>query len=103
MYRVTAIAAAAYRSVQERTVSVVVNLPVGPNAFDAFEAAGWEEKADAYERLFGVVSDRVVEPLLAAASVGVGTRVLDVATGPGWMAAHAADRGASVVGVDIAD
>jgi SAM-dependent methyltransferase len=45
----------------------------------------------------------VVEPLLAAASVGVGTRVLDVATGPGWVAAQAAERGASVVGVDVAE
>jgi SAM-dependent methyltransferase len=35
--------------------------------------------------------------------VGVGTRVLDVATGPGWVAAHAAERGASVVGVDVAE
>jgi SAM-dependent methyltransferase len=40
---------------------------------------------------------------LAAASVGVGTRVLDVATGPGWVAAQAAERGASVVGVDVAE
>ncbi len=79
------------------------NAPVDPDAFDAFEAAGWEEKAAAYERFFGVVSGRVVEPLLAAASVGVGTRVLDVATGPGWVAAHAAARGASVVGVDVAE
>jgi len=30
-------------------------------------------------------------------------RVLDVATGPGWVAAQAAERGASVVGVDVAE
>jgi SAM-dependent methyltransferase len=80
----------------------VGNPPVDPDAFDAFEAAGWEEKAAAYERFFGVITGRLVEPLLVAASVGVGTRVLDVATGPGWVAAQAAERGASVVGVDIA-
>jgi SAM-dependent methyltransferase len=79
----------------------VGNPPVDPEAFDAFEAAGWEEKAAAYARFFGVVTGQVVEPLLAAASVGVGTRVLDVATGPGWVAAEAAERGASVVGVDV--
>ena len=88
---------------QGRTVSAVGNPPVDPDAFDAFEAAGWEEKAAAYERFFGVITGRVVEPLLAAASVGVGTRVLDVATGPGWVAAQAAERGASVVGVDVAE
>jgi hypothetical protein len=80
---------------QGRTVSTVGNPAVDPDAFDAFEAAGWEEKAVAYERFFGVITDRVVAPLLAAASVGVGTRVLDVATGPGWVAARAAERGAS--------
>jgi SAM-dependent methyltransferase len=81
----------------------VGNPPVDPDAFDAFEAAGWEEKAVAYERFFGAITDRVVAPLLDAASVGVGARVLDVATGPGWVAAQAADRGASVVGIDVAE
>lgn len=78
------------------------NPPVDLDAFDAFEAAGWEEKAVAYERFFGGITRRVVEPLLAAASVDAGTRVLDVATGPGWVAAQAAERGASAVGVDVA-
>ena len=76
--------------------------PVDTDAFDAFEAAGWEEKAVAYERLFGAITDRVVTRLLEAASVGAGARVLDVATGPGWVAARAAERGASVVGIDVA-
>jgi SAM-dependent methyltransferase len=88
---------------QGRTVCAVGNPPVDPDAFDTFEAEGWEEKAAAYERFFGVITGRVVEPLLAAASVGVGTRVLDVATGPGWVAARAAERGASVVGIDVAE
>jgi len=77
--------------------------PDDPDAFDAFEAAGWEERADAYERFFRGITGRVVAPLLAAASIGDGARVLDVATGPGWVAAHAAQRGASVVGVDVAE
>ena len=91
------------RRLQGRTVFTVGNPPVDPDAFDAFEAAGWEQKAVAYERFFDVITDRVVAPLLAAASVGVGARVLDVATGPGWVAAHAAERGASVVGIDVAE
>ncbi len=79
------------------------NAPVDSDAFDAFEAASWEEKAAAYERFFSGIAGRVVEPLLEAASIGVGTRVLDLATGPGWVAAQAAARGASVVGVDVAE
>ena len=83
-------------------MSAVESPPVDHDAFDAFEAAAWEETALAYERMFGAIAGRVVEPLLAAASVGAGMRVLDVATGPGWVAAQAAERGASVVGVDVA-
>jgi SAM-dependent methyltransferase len=40
--------------------------------------------------------------LLDAAAVGPGKRVLDVATGPGYVAGRAAERGASVVGLDVA-
>ncbi len=44
-----------------------------------------------------------MEPLLDAAGVHDGSRVLDVASGPGHVAAAAAERGAEVVGVDVAE
>jgi SAM-dependent methyltransferase len=75
---------------------------VDPDAFNAFEAEGWEQAADGYDRFFGSITRPLVEPLLDAAAVGTGTRALDVATGPGYVAARAAERGASVVGVDVA-
>ncbi len=75
---------------------------IDPDAFNAFEASGWEERAATYDRFFASITDRLVEPLLDAASVGSGTRVLDVATGPGHLAARAAQVGASAVGVDVA-
>jgi ubiquinone/menaquinone biosynthesis C-methylase UbiE len=71
-------------------------------AFNAFEAAGWEECVAGYERFFGGITPRLAEPLLAATGVGPGDRVLDVASGPGFVAAAAAARGAGVVGVDVA-
>jgi SAM-dependent methyltransferase len=49
------------------------------------------------------VTARVAEPLLDAVSAGTGTRVLDVATGPGYVAARAAERGAEVVGLDFSE
>lgn len=76
---------------------------IDPEAFRDFEIAGWEAKAHAYHRFFEPITGRVIEPLLDAAHVGSGTRTLDVATGPGYVAARAATRGASVVGVDIAE
>ena len=76
---------------------------VDADAFNAFEAAGWEKQAATYEDLLGSITARLAEPLLDAAEVGRGVRVLDVASGPGYVAAAVASRGASVVGVDIAE
>ena len=73
-----------------------------PDAFTAFEAAGWEQQAPTYDDVMGRVTSRVVGPLLDAAGVQRGSRVLDVASGPGYAAAAAAGLGASVVGVDMA-
>jgi ubiquinone/menaquinone biosynthesis C-methylase UbiE len=76
---------------------------VDADAFNAFEAAGWDKRAGGYDDFFGRITTRLVEPLLDAAEVRRGGRVLDVASGPGYVAATAAERGASVVGMDIAE
>jgi ubiquinone/menaquinone biosynthesis C-methylase UbiE len=70
--------------------------------FKAFESAGWAARAETYDDVMGAVTARFVEPLLDAAGVGAGTRLLDAACGPGTLAAAAAVRGASVVGIDLA-
>jgi ubiquinone/menaquinone biosynthesis C-methylase UbiE len=74
-----------------------------PAAFHAFERAGWESIPRAYQDAFGTLTTQAIEPLLEAARAASGARVLDVATGPGWVAAAAARRGASVVGVDFSE
>ena len=73
------------------------------DAFDDFEASAWEERVEGYTGFFGAVTGRLVEPLLDLARVGPGTRVLDVATGPGYVAAEAARRGGAVCAVDVAE
>ncbi len=70
--------------------------------FKAFESAGWAARAATYDDLMGAVTARFVEPLLDAAGVRAGTRLLDVACGPGTLAASAAARGADPVGLDLA-
>jgi SAM-dependent methyltransferase len=80
-----------------------VTAVIDADAFNTFEAAGWERKASGYDAFFGQITARVIDPLLDAAMVGRGERLLDVATGPGYVAARAAERGAQVVGVDVAD
>ena len=76
---------------------------VDADSFNAFEAAGWEAQVAGYDEFFVPITTRLVGPLLDATGVGGGDRVLDVASGPGHVAAGAAGRGASVIGVDIAE
>jgi SAM-dependent methyltransferase len=71
-------------------------------AFRNFEKTAHDRLAKTYHDAFSVVTNRAIEPLLNAAQVREGTRLLDVASGPGTLAGRAADRGALVVGTDIA-
>jgi len=70
-------------------------------AFHAFEQSGWERASRHYEEAFVALTSQIAGPLLDAAEVSSGTRVLDVATGPGPIAAAAASRGADVIGLDF--
>jgi SAM-dependent methyltransferase len=71
-------------------------------AFDAYESAGWEAVAAVYDEHWSALTSQVVDPLLDAAGVERGMRVLDVGTGSGDAAARAAERGAEATGVDVA-
>ena len=71
--------------------------------FKQFEARVWTAQAGTYGELSGQVTSRFAEPLLDAAGVRHGDRVLDVATGPGYVAERAEARGAIPLGIDIAD
>ena len=71
------------------------------NAFHSFEHEGWQRAAEHYIGAFGEVTMQTAEPLLDAVGTGPGTRLLDVATGPGFVAAAAAARGAQVIGLDF--
>lgn len=72
-------------------------------SFREFEQAGWEDSGVVtkyHERLSGVTTQSV-DALLDAAGVRSGSRVLDVATGAGYIAGAAAQRGAEVIGIDF--
>lgn len=75
--------------------------PVDPVAFRQFEHEGWQRVASRYNDSFASVTTQSIEPLLDAAQVRKGTRVLDVACGPGYVTAAAAARGASALGIDF--
>lgn len=77
--------------------------PTMASDFDTFEAVGWEATATGYDRYWRDLAGRLADPLLDAVGAGPGTRVLDVACGPGDVAGRAAARGARPIGVDIAE
>jgi SAM-dependent methyltransferase len=72
-----------------------------PEAVRAFEHAGWQRAAEHYTATFAQATAGFVGDLLDAGRVGAGRRVLDLACGPGLLAAAAAERGALPVGLDF--
>ena len=54
-----------------------------PQAFKDFEHSGWEKAASHYHDLFGTTTSQSAGPMLDAVKAGEGTRLLDVACGPG--------------------
>ena len=76
-------------------------MTIDAEAFNRFEAAGWEARAASYAFL-QPVTNRIIGSLLGAADVREGRQVLDVGSGPGDLAAAAALLGADTVGIDVA-
>jgi len=66
-----------------------------------FERQGHDSLAASYHAFFAAVTALATNPLLDAVRLHPGTRLLDVATGPGALAAEAANRGARPVGIDL--
>ena len=72
-------------------------------AFRAFELEGWERLGTGYQRYWAEMTLQAADPLLGGTNVTKGSRVLDVATGPGNIARAAVERGAEVTGVDFSE
>jgi len=71
--------------------------------FNEFEHAGWEDEQVVahYERELADLTGQSASALLDAGGVVGGSRVLDVACGPGLLTAGAAARGANALGIDF--
>ena len=67
----------------------------------AFERQGHDALATSYHAFFAAVTALATDPLFDDVHLFPGARLLDVASGPGVLAAEAANRGACPVGVDL--
>ena len=76
-------------------------MTAGPNDFARFERESWERVASHYEAAWGGLTRPFIPHLLEATRVTKGTRLLDVACGPGYVAEAALALGAEPVGVDF--
>jgi SAM-dependent methyltransferase len=79
---------------------MAASYPAGMTDFDTYERDLWAGRAGVYERGFARLTAHAIGPLLDAAHVGPGSRMLDLGTGPGFVAAEAVRRGADVTAVD---
>ncbi len=70
-----------------------------PEAVRTFEREGWNRAAAAYEASFATATRQFIPALLEG--IGPGADLLDVACGPGFVTQAAADRGATVTGLDF--
>lgn len=71
------------------------------SAFQAFERAAWQDAASSYDATFGSLTRQAIGALLDAVRLAPNEKLLDVASGPGYVAAAAAERGARVTAVDF--
>jgi SAM-dependent methyltransferase len=77
-------------------------IDTGIQPHNARPAAVWSSGGEAYEQISRGISDSI-EHCVLRLSPQPGERILDLSTGTGWTSRLVARRGATVVGVDIAD
>jgi ubiquinone/menaquinone biosynthesis C-methylase UbiE len=71
---------------------------------EAFKVRAWvTRRRTGYDTATAAVTSQVNQAVLDAVTAGPGTSLLDVACGPGWLSAAAAQRGAVVSALDFAE
>lgn len=69
--------------------------------FKEFEKKGWEKVANEYHELWGKLTNSAALKMLDLLDFNKGDKLLDLATGSGYVAIEAHKRGVNVVGLDI--
>lgn len=85
------------------TARPMTNSPVNLDDFRIFEYNRWQQCVDQYDYSFGSLTCQTIDSLLTAVNAIEKTRILDIATGPGYVAHSARERGCDVVALDFSD
>ncbi len=72
-------------------------------SFKEFEREGWERVADDYHDCFGQLTPMAALALINSALLKRNDKVLDIACGPGYVAALASEKGGIVTGIDFSN
>lgn len=75
--------------------------PIRDDDFSKLEYTGWQRVADQYLGVWSGLTKQYIDPLLDAADVKKGMKVLDVACGPGIVSKKIKERGATQAGIDF--
>ena len=73
-----------------------------PALFGRFENDAWQRKASGYHATYASLSGHVIDRLLDEVDAKQGSRLLDIGSGPGYVAAAAQRRGCEALGIDFA-
>jgi SAM-dependent methyltransferase len=76
---------------------------IDARAFHSFEREAWNRASEVYQRYFSELTAQTIEPLLGSVAVSPAPRFLDIASGPGHLAAAAKRRGWSPVAIDFSE
>jgi len=71
--------------------------------FSKLEHDGWDRVAHKYNDVWSHLTRQFIEPLLNAADVKAGMKVLDIACGPGYVSKSISLREAESIGVDFSE
>jgi|GEM_PF-190569 len=76
---------------------------IDARGFKQFEHEGWEQSVVAYDSLFGPLTQQLIPCLFRELNFRQGDKLLDIATGPGYVAHKAHDLGCVVSAIDISE
>ena len=89
--------------IEGKGVTKNMQYPDNVKSFKNFEYDGWQKSVNAYNQYFGKLTSQVIPTLLDSVISDNTKKIIDIATGPGYVANAASERGILVYGIDFSE